>query len=92
MIFGEKVAVSGWTFGAKKKVSGGCNFENKVSIIGANDKNPLEDEPYFEGILDYGEFRTIFLKYNVCEIIIVQRKKLTEDESSELLRTTPPEN
>ena len=43
LIFGEKVAVSAGTFGAKKNSVGGCNFEKKVSIIGANDKNQLQD-------------------------------------------------
>ena len=49
MIFGEKVAVSEGTFGAKKSVWWGCNFEKKVSFIVANDKNPLEDRCFLGG-------------------------------------------
>ena len=59
-IFGEKVAVGEGKFGAKKKFWGGCNFEKKVSIIGANDKNTLEDGVFSGG----GAFWQIILDLN----------------------------
>ena len=49
LIFGEKVAVSEGTFGAKKIRILIVILKKKWSIIGANDKNPLEDGCFLGG-------------------------------------------
>ena len=49
LIFGEKVAVSEGTFGAKKNWILAVILKKKWSIIGANDKNPPEDRCFLGG-------------------------------------------